>query len=161
MVIVMGDLNAKIGSDNEGYEAVLEKEGLGEMYDDGERFADFCDIRDLVIGGGVFLRRGVHGATWRHPNCTVENQIDHIIYSRRFRRCISDVRVGRGATVGSAQYLVVGSLKLKLKKNWAERPQGRERFNTTLLKDPAKRNEFQFTLQTGFRLWRTSRMNHL
>ena len=130
MIVVMGDLNAKIGSDNEGYEAVMGKEGLGEMNDNGERFADFCDIQDLVIGGSVFPHRKIHKATWKHPNGTVENQIDHIAYSRKFRRCISDVRVKKGATVGSDHYLVVGSLRLKLKKNWTGRPQGRERFNT-------------------------------
>ena len=150
MIVVMGDLNAKIGSDNEGYEAVMGKEGLGEMNDNGERFADFCDIQDLVIGGSVFPHRRIHKATWKHPNGTVENQIDHIAYSRKFRRCISDVRVKKGATVGSDHYLVVGSLKLKLKKNWTERPQGRERFDTTLLKDPAKKNEFQLTLSNRF-----------
>ena len=150
MIVVMGDLNAKIGSDNEGYEAVMGKEGLGEMNDNGERFADFCDIQDLVIGGSVFPHRKIHKATWKHPNGTVENQIDHIAYSRKFRRCISDVRVKKGATVGSDHYLVVGSLRLKLKKNWTERPQGRERFNTTLLKDPAKKIEFQLTLSNRF-----------
>ena len=44
LIVVMGDLNAKIGGDNEGYETVMGKEGLGEMNDNGERFADFCDI---------------------------------------------------------------------------------------------------------------------
>ena len=60
------------------------------------------------------------------------------------------MRVKKGATVGSDHYLVVGSLKLKLKKIWTERPQGRERFDTTLLKDPAKKNEFQLTLSNRF-----------
>ena len=50
MTIVMGDLNAKVGDDNEGYEAVMGKEGLGEMNVTGEHFADFCDLQDLVIG---------------------------------------------------------------------------------------------------------------
>ena len=150
LIVVMGDLNAKIGSDNEGYETVMGKEGLGEMNDNGERFADFCDIQDLVIGGSVFPHRRIHKATWKHPNGTVENQIDHITYSRKFRRCFSDVRVMKGATVGSDHYLVVGSLKLKLKRNCAQRAEGRERFNMTLLKDPAKKGEFQLTLSNRF-----------
>ena len=152
MTIVMGDLNAKVGDDNEGYEAVMGKEGLGEMNVNGEHFADFCDLQDLVIGGTIFPHKQIHKATWRHPNCTAENQIDHMAYSRKFRRCFSDVRTMKGATVGSDHYLVVGSLKLKLRRNWTERPQGRERFNTTLLKNEAKKTEFQLTLSNRFQV---------
>ena len=68
MTIVMGDLNAKVGDDNEGYEAVMGKEGLGEMNVNGEHFADFCDLQDLVIGGTIFPHKQIHQATWRHPN---------------------------------------------------------------------------------------------
>ena len=38
VIIVMGDFNAKIGSDNSGYEAVMGQQGLGEINDNGERF---------------------------------------------------------------------------------------------------------------------------
>ena len=152
MIVVMGDLNAKIGSDNEGYEAVMGKEGLGEMNDNGERFADFCDIQDLVIGGSVFPHKRIHKATWKHPNGTVENQIDHITYSRKFRRCFSDVRVMKGATVGSDHYLVVGSLRLKLKRDCTPKAEGRERFNTPLLKDDVKKMEFQLSLSNRFQV---------
>ena len=152
MVVVMGDLNAKIGNDNEGYEVVMGREGLGIMNDNGERFADFCDIQDLVIGGSVFPHKKIHKATWKHPNGTVENQIDHIAYTRKFRRCFSDVRVMKGATVGSDHYLVVGSLRLKLRKNLTKKSNGRERFNTTLLKNSVKKEEFQLSLSNRFEI---------
>ena len=48
----------------------------------------------------MFQRKKIHKVTWRHPNCTHENQIDHIAYFRKFRKCIADVRVMKGATVG-------------------------------------------------------------
>ena len=152
MVIVMGDLNAKVGDDNEGYETVMGKEGLGDMNDNGERFADFCDLQDLVIGGSVFPHKRIHKATWRHPNGINENQIDHIAYSRKFRRCFTDVKVMRGATVGSDHNLLLGKIKLKLKRNWKDKTQSRQKFNTTLLKDPAKKEEFQIALQNRFQV---------
>ena len=152
MVIVMGDLNAKVGDDNEGYEAIMGREGLGDMNDNGERFADFCDLQDLVIGGSVFPHKKIHKVTWRHPNGIHENQIDHFAYSRKFRRCFTDVRVMKGATVGSDHNLVVGKVKLKLKKNWKDKTKSRQKFNTTLLKNPAKKEEFQITLQNRFQV---------
>ena len=103
MVIVMGDLNAKVGDDNEGYETVMGKEGLGDMNDNGERFADFCDLQDLVIGGSVFPHKRIHKATWRHPNGVNENQIDHIAYSRKTGK--TGHRTGRSSTLHSWKIL--------------------------------------------------------
>nr|KAG5707093.1 hypothetical protein BaRGS_011804 [Batillaria attramentaria] len=39
MTILMGDFNAKIGSDNTGYEDTMGTHGLGQMNENGERFA--------------------------------------------------------------------------------------------------------------------------
>ena len=57
----MGDLNAKIGGDNKGYELVMGNHRLGEINENGEIFADFCASNDLVIGGSIFKR--IHKAT--------------------------------------------------------------------------------------------------
>ena len=38
----MGDLNAKIGSDNKGYEKIMGHEGLGVTNDDEDIFANMC-----------------------------------------------------------------------------------------------------------------------
>ena len=52
--ILMGDFNAKIGADNTGYDEVMGRHGLGEMNENGERFADACALNNMVIGGSVF-----------------------------------------------------------------------------------------------------------
>ncbi|VDP76753.1 unnamed protein product [Schistosoma curassoni] len=36
----MGDLNAKVGMDNTGYEDIMGRHGLGERNENGERFAN-------------------------------------------------------------------------------------------------------------------------
>ena len=54
MTILTGDFNAKIGTDNTGYEGTMETHGLGQMNENGERFADPCALNQLVIGGSVF-----------------------------------------------------------------------------------------------------------
>nr|KAG5700280.1 hypothetical protein BaRGS_022907 [Batillaria attramentaria] len=97
MTILMGDFNAKIGSDNTGYEDTMGTHGLGQMNEDGERFADFCALNQLVIGGSIFPHKRIHKATWRSPDHVTENQIDQICISRKFRRSWRDVHVMRGA----------------------------------------------------------------
>ena len=96
MNIIMGDANAKIGEDNTGYEGIMGRHGLGQMNDNGDRFASFCAFNGLVIGGSIFPHRRIHKATWKSPDGITENQIDHFCISRRFRRSLEDVRVLKG-----------------------------------------------------------------
>jgi hypothetical protein len=54
VIIVMGDMNAKFGSNNEGLEHVMGRHGIGNMNENGELFSELCDSSDLIIGGTVF-----------------------------------------------------------------------------------------------------------
>jgi len=149
VTILMGDLNAKVGDDNTGFEEVMGRHGLGMMNDNGEKFANFCAANQLVIGGSVFPHKETHKVTWRSPDNRTENQIDHICIGKKFRRSLQDVRAKRGADATSDHHLVVGHLKLKLKKNWT--PQNpRIKYNTQYLKDNNKRQEFSVTLSNRF-----------
>ena len=115
--ILMGDFNAKTGSDNTGYDEVMGRHGLGEMNENGERFADACALNNMVIGGSVFPHKRIHKATWVSPGLITENQIDHVCIAKKFRRSLEDVWVKRGADVASDHHLVVAKLKLKLRRN--------------------------------------------
>ena len=152
LLLLMGDLNAKIGSENRGYEEVMGQHGLGMMNDNGERLANFCAANDLVIGGSLFPHRRIHKATWVSPDHLTENQIDHICVSRRFRRSLNDVRVKRGADAASDHHLLIGSLRLKLKRAFTGETGHRVRYNTALLREDAKREEFKLTLSNKFQV---------
>ena len=49
LILLLGDFNGKVGSNKTGFEAVMEKHGLGEMSVNGELFADFCSFNKLVM----------------------------------------------------------------------------------------------------------------
>ena len=87
------------------------KQGLGVMNDNGERFADFCSLNDLVFGGTIFPHKGIHKATWVSPDGGTENQIDQICISRKFRRSLQDVRLFRGTDIGSDHHLVIAAFQ--------------------------------------------------
>ena len=42
--VVMWDMNAKIGKDNDNWKGTMGKEGLGQMNENGLLFADFCTL---------------------------------------------------------------------------------------------------------------------
>ncbi|GFR68454.1 craniofacial development protein 2 [Elysia marginata] len=102
--ILVGDANAKIVRENTGSDS----HGLGEMNDNGERFANFCLFNKMVIGGSIFPHKRVHKATWVSSDNVAENQIDHFCVSQRFRRSLNDVSVQRGADIGSDHHMLLG-----------------------------------------------------
>lgn len=114
--IVMGDLNAKVGSNNSNFEHVMGRHGLGEMNENGELFTDLCSNHDLVIGGTIFPHKQIHKETWCSPDGRTANQIDHLAISRKWRRSLLNVRSYRGADVYSDHHLVIGTIQLKVAK---------------------------------------------
>ena len=152
LLILMGDFNAKVGSSNVGKEEVMGKNGVGEMNEDGECFSDFCSFNSLVIGGTVFEHKRIHKVTWVSPDHQTENQIDHICISDTFRRSLLDVRARRGADVGSDHHLVVGKLRLKLKRYYTETARTGTRYNTELLRDLEINEKFRVELSNRYQL---------
>ena len=150
IVIVMGDMNAKVGSDNAGREHVMGTEGMGTINENGEFFVDFSEMNDLVIGGTVFPHGKINKVTWRSPDMITENHIDHIAISRRWRRTLQDVRACRGADVGSDHTLVVCKLRIKIARNKETGLQRHLRFDTTKLKTEDRQKEFAITLTNRF-----------
>ena len=63
ILLVMGDLNAKVGEDNEGYENIIGSHGVGERSDNGERLVDFCGLNNLVITGTIFPHKLIYKQT--------------------------------------------------------------------------------------------------
>ena len=145
----MGDFNAKIGMDNTGYEDIMGTHGLGQMNENGERFADLCALNQLVIGGSIFPHKRIHKATWISPNHVTENQIDHICISRKSRRSWQDVRVMRGADVSSDHHLLMTTVKLHLKRFTAANST-RTKYNVGLLRDKDTQAAFQISLSNRF-----------
>ncbi|VDP00793.1 unnamed protein product [Schistosoma margrebowiei] len=118
LTILMGDFNAKVGTDNTGYEDIMGRHGLGERNENGERFANLCALNKLVIGGILFPHKRIHKTTWTSPDHSTQNQIDHICINKTFRRTKEDVRTKRGADIASDHHLLVAKMKSKLKKHW-------------------------------------------
>ena len=149
IMIFSGDLNAKVGGDNTGHEEIMGRHGMGVETDNGDRFINLCATNNLVIGGTVFPHKDIHKLTWISPDDRTENQIDHICISRKFRRSLQDVKVVRGADVGSDHHLVVAKLKLKLKK-YSQREDSRKKFEVSGLRNKDVRDDFSISLRNRY-----------
>ena len=60
MLIIAGDMNAKVGQCVEGFERVMGPHGVGNVNDNGERLKEFCNFNEMVIMGTIFPHKVIH-----------------------------------------------------------------------------------------------------
>lgn len=78
--VLMGDFNAKTGTDNTAYERVMCRHGVGKMNNNGKRFVDTCAQYGLVIGGSTFQHKQILKITWISPDHSQEIKLTTSVY---------------------------------------------------------------------------------
>ena len=95
----------------------------------------------------------VESTKLRGDHLTRQQKIKSIMtvcINKRFRGTLQDVRVKRGADVGSDHQLLVAQVKLKLRRDFSGNSSKRQRYNTALLRNATKLGEFQLALSNRF-----------
>ena len=153
IIIMGGDLNAKVGQDNEDIEHVMGRYGLGERTENGQLLVDFCASHHLVTGGTVFPQKDCHEVTWVSKDHKTENQIDYVAIGRKWRRSLQDVRNKRGANIGSDHHLVVAKFKMKIQAHKRRTEQLSKWYDVSKLKDDSNvRESFKVELKNRFQV---------
>ena len=67
MIVVMGDLNAEVGSNNINREEVTRKFGVGVMNENG-RLCDLYGKNGLAVTGTFFPHKEILKLTWKSPD---------------------------------------------------------------------------------------------
>ena len=98
MLLVMGDMNAKGGSDNTDREGAMGNQGCGTINNNGERLVNLCLNNNCVIGGTIFQHKHIYKLTWKAPE--IVNQIDHVVINNKWRRSVKDVHTCRNEDSG-------------------------------------------------------------
>ena len=60
MLLVMGDMNGKVGSDNTDRERTISSQDCGTINNNGERLVNFCRNNNCAIGGTIFHHKDIH-----------------------------------------------------------------------------------------------------
>ena len=97
MLIIAGDMNAKIGSEHHDYPECIGRYGKGKVNSNGKHLAEFALLNDLFLTNTEFKHKMCHRITWTGPerrnkfkdkNGEIKrnlfgNQIDYIWIKRR------------------------------------------------------------------------------
>ena len=100
-VIVMGDMNAKVGC--EEVDGIVGKWGVPGVNENGECLVDLCSERGLFLSNTYFEHKLIHRYTWRRVGGNEEQKglIDYIAVDERLRKDVIDARVVRGMFLDS------------------------------------------------------------
>ena len=76
IIIITGDWNAKIGSDNTGWKSVMGRYGYGDRNERGECLLKFAAIHSVYICNTRFEQKPQRKWTWASPDGIYKNMID-------------------------------------------------------------------------------------
>jgi Reverse transcriptase (RNA-dependent DNA polymerase)/Endonuclease-reverse transcriptase len=143
ILIIMGDWNAKVGTDQKTWGETIGNQGYGDANERGERLLEFCCANQLCITNTYFQHKASRKWTWSHPNGQSKNMIDFVIINKRWKNCILDSRSFPSADVGSDHQLVMCKLRMKLKCNRATNGQSTKKHDINKLKDQSILTKYQ------------------
>ena len=149
ILLIMGDLNAKVGEDNSQWETVMGKYGIGNINDRGEKLLTFCATNDLCLTNTMFKQSKFNRQwTWESPDQRTHNKIYYIIISNKWKRCVTNSRSFPSADVGSDHQLVMANMKLKLKTK--TKPNHPKRYEVFKLKNETTRRKYEIEIGGRF-----------
>lgn len=131
--IVMGDLNAKLGSKTDEAEFAMGPFGYGERNHRGEMFLDFL-LHHRLYAMNSFFKKGPHRKwTWMSPDGNTKNEIDYITTDKK--NIIKDVTVLNNFSVGSDHRIVRAKVKINVKRERAKMQSSTQNSKWTSLKN--------------------------
>ena len=77
----MGDLNTKVGKEQDPLNVIVCPHGLGERNEKGGLWTEWCSSHDQVILNTWFQHHQRHLYTWKSPGDGTRNQIRYITMS--------------------------------------------------------------------------------
>lgn len=150
-LIVMGDLNARVGNNAKVWREVIGKQGEVVENGNGKRLLQFCAENDMVVTNTWFQHKDIHKFTWECRGRNQRSIIDYFLVRREMRCQVRDVKVVRGAEIGSDHYLLLMVIKLKTKgQKPRERKTGGVSIRVEKLKDKEVRWMFEAKLRSKY-----------
>ncbi|BHF69816.1 hypothetical protein SprV_0301286300 [Sparganum proliferum] len=120
-LIVLGDFNARVGTNHTAWRGVLDFHGLRGSNGNGLLLLRICAEHRLILTNTFFCLPEREKATWMHPRSRQWHLLDYVLVRRRDQR---DMRVTKeipGADGWTDHRLVISKMRIRLQPR--RRPQ--------------------------------------
>ena len=141
-LILLGDFNARVGTDCDSWPTCLGKHGVGKMNGNGQRLLELCTFNNLCITNTFFQTKPQHKVSWMHPRSKHWHQLDLIITRRSALKNILITRSYHSADCDTDHSLVCCKVRMKPKKIHRSRPVGKPRIDVGTTAHPDRAEEF-------------------
>ena len=121
-LIVLGDLNASVGTDRLGYESIIGSHGYGTANDNTFRMLSFCSSFDLAVMGSWFQRKDIHRLSWISNDGVTKKELDHMLSSDRSMFLSYRVMRGAEAPASTDHRIIVAVIKFNPQKAHSVKP---------------------------------------
>lgn len=111
--IVMGDMNAQVGKERNGFDNIIGPWSYGNRNDEGENLLDFCLRNEMIVGNTWFRKRESHKVTRYSWDGRFKTMIDLIMVTESMKKWLLDVKVIPSVAMGGDHRLVVGTIIIK------------------------------------------------
>nr|VZI27867.1 unnamed protein product [Spirometra erinaceieuropaei] len=133
-LIVLGDFNARVGTDHTAWRGVLGPHGLRGSNDNGLLLLRTRAEHRLILTNTFFCLPEREKATWRHPRSRQWHLLDYVLVRRRDQRDVLVTKAIAGADEWTDHRLVISKMRIRLQPR--RRPQGKRppgKLNVALL----------------------------
>ena len=142
-LILLGDFNARLGTDHQTWEGVIGTEGIGKCNSNGLLLLKKYAEHELLITNTVFRLPARNKTSKMHSRSKHWHLIDYVIERRKDRQDVRVTKTMCGADCWTDHRLVVSKLNLRIQPTWWL--QGKEvpkRLDVSKLKQNSKRQAF-------------------
>ncbi|BHF62008.1 hypothetical protein SprV_0100498900 [Sparganum proliferum] len=113
-LVVLGDFNARVGTDHTAWRGVLGPHGLRGSNDNGLLLLRTCAEHRLILTNTFFCLPEREKATWRHPPSRQWHLLDYVLVRRRDQRDVLVTKAIAGADGWTDHRLVHSKMRVRL-----------------------------------------------